>query len=523
MRAMLVTVGTILFLPWSASAVTVDDLVGLPPVSQHYVQRTLDRVDAGLAQAAANTTMGGPVFDIFFGRWAGYAASATLSLVDTRTWVESQATDLQETTACLHLDIIILQSKIEKVRQQLHQALNNAEVGKVIFLQQIIRFLNDRILHLLRGARDPQYFDSGWGAQQPFDPPGTVWCCPARGLSGSMCLSMDLGACTATGGLAFITPHGCTARGCLMPQGEDPYGGRMCPFHSDYLALSSSGYGCDSTVLTATGVHLATQAEALALDAVLEERIKLLQLYQTSQDLLSALGGITGAIREPEPLEHRTIAGCAQDIPEAQIAGADTALFRSIGATSYSLRGPFSLEKNEPGILYRFAGVVRRWGGLRPQAEYIKQPGEFPPGPLRDAAQQRFQGKDSLRRGAEWFLRLYFRWWNFYHGRHEARPVARGQDLELQLEQTTSGDLREATGRLIALTESHASGLRGFGKKFAYFLRRSCVYRPCNRQLEQVLRILFSDRCFPYGKGWYFGDPEAYRRCKDAAQVNVEP
>jgi hypothetical protein len=44
-------------------------------------------------------------------------------------------------------------------------------------------------------------------------------------------------------------------------------------------------------------------------------------------------------------------------------------------------------------------------------------------------------------------------------------------------------------------------GLRAFVRNFAWYIRRSCIFRPCNERLEQILKLNFADSCFPYTGG----------------------
>ena len=205
---------------------TVDEIVAIPPVSNHYVQRVLDRANAGMAQAGTLSASGGPIFDTFKPWFIFFATSAMLSTVDTRMQVTNMQRDLMEATPCLHLDVVILQSKVEKVRQEMHDALDAGKPYKVAYLQQLIRFLNARTDQLMRGARDPLYEDTTWAKGQVFDPPNPVWCCPA-GIPGNTCTFTDDAVCIADGGNPFTTPRSCQEYGCLLPDSQDPLEGKL--------------------------------------------------------------------------------------------------------------------------------------------------------------------------------------------------------------------------------------------------------------------------------------------------------
>jgi hypothetical protein len=158
----------------------------------------------------------------------------------------------------------------------------------------------------------------------------------------------------------------------------------------------------------------------------------------------------------------------------------------------------------------------------RPQAKHLRYPSEFPPGGERTASQERAVKKPSITNAYEWFMRTFFKSWNVYHGKKSAIPVAKSQDAQLQIAEA----LRGAHGpieRLGGLISGHSAGLRSFTKSFAYYMRRSCMYRSCNKRLEQVLRINFQSTCFPYFSGAYFNSTTAHTQCKNAADVTVSP
>jgi len=514
-------------LPTSVEAITVDTIVAIPPVSQHYVQRVLDRANAGIAQAGTMTTPGGPIYDMFKPWWIFYATSAMLSTVDTRLQITAMQRDLLEATPCLHLDVIILQSKIEKVRQEMHTALDNKEPFRVVLLQHVLRFLNQRVERLLKGGRDPLYEDDGWAKKQRFDPPNPAWCCP-EGIPGNTCTFTDDKLCLDAGGTPFTTPRGCQEYGCTLPPSQNPLQGKLCPFHSNYLPPSIAGYGCDLQAMpSAASGHPPTAAEMSALADLITKRDEFVTQAQSFRPLLEEIDAMTGTTSDYSSLgsglsrTHKEVYGCLENIPLAQQIGA-TSLLQTIHTGAAEKRGPFSIPKNEPWLMVRLAELTQHWGERRPQAKEIRYPPEFPPGPERNAATQREDKKHPILKARDWIVRTIFLSWNKYHGKKEAEPLAKSQDNILQIRESDPG-MGRVTERFAALVRSHTSGLRSFGKGFAYYLRRSCIYRPCNARLDQVLRILFENSCFPYVSGSYFGNTQAHLRCKNDAAITVSP
>ena len=517
----------LVIIPGNASALTVDEIVAIPPVSDHYVQRVLDRANAGIAQADTMSAPGGPIFDMFKPWFIFFATSAMLSTVDTRMQVTNMQRDLMEATPCLHLDVVILQSKVEKVRQEMHTALDAGQPYKMVYLQQLIRFLNARTDQLMRGARDPLYEDTTWAKGQVFDPPNPVWCCPA-GIPGNTCTFTDDAVCIADGGNPFTTPRACQEYGCLLPDSQDPLEGKLCPFHSDYLPPAVSGYGCDLDALPGEALgHTPTAAEMGALAELILQRdvfVTRLQNFAPLAEEIDAMSGVDpdyASLGSGLSREHGEAFGCLQDMDLARQIGA-TSLLQAMPAGSAETRGAFSIPKNEPWIMVRLSALLQQWGQRRPQAKDLRYPPEFPPGPERDDAEVREEAKPTLFKARDWYVRTVFQSWNTYHGKKEAISLAASQDNILQI-QEASPQMNAVTQRLRALTQNHAQGVRSFAKGFAYYLRRSCIYRPCNAKLDQVLRIVFQNSCFPYASGLYFGNEDAHEDCREDAEITVSP
>ena len=96
-------------------------------------------------------------------------------------------------------------------------------------------------------------------------------------------------------------------------------------------------------------------------------------------------------------------------------------------------------------------------------------------------------------------------------------------DPQLAIRDTLSL-LISSVGKLSSLARDK-EGLRGFVRDYAYFLRRTCINRPCNKRLDQILKIVFRDECFPYTNGDYLGDTAEnprWKKCAEAAKIETK-
>ncbi len=113
--------------------------------------------------------------------------------------------------------------------------------------------------------------------------------------------------------------------------------------------------------------------------------------------------------------------------------------------------------------------------------------------------------------------------WSRIQGAEESSTFATATDPALEVANALSS-LRQSVGDLARIATDKKSGLRLFVIKYAYFLRRSCVYRACNASLEEVLKIAFADACFPYTNGEYLNDtPDDPRstKCLQDAKITL--
>lgn len=549
----------IFLLPWGAGAERL-------AVSQHYVQRVLDRADSGIAFARKDSS----VWTFLEKNTSGYFSyaqhinSAILALVDTKLRVVEQERSLSEHTPCLRADLFLLELKMEQVRQELLKALDGGHFVTVWYLLKLPDFLNESYDALLAGATNPEFEDTAFYAQREFEESKPGWCCLEEGET---CEQRDQRSCEEAGGGFTDTLYQCTQYQCTAPAG-DTSEEKMCPFHSDYLPASLNGYGCDQTVLMEIIARLHEEHQAFLLPT-LKEKNALEDLEEKLQTYLKELRGIVQLQEEidsiiddrpaekPKPEEeeitHKRRMNCAiqgtfcsgdptvackedddcrrggkglcidgstigiceraQNVrcvtdSDCEKRDAGTCL-NLAGAVRQDVRGPFAIDRSEWRILRAFLEL--RTG----QALQRETPRYFKASPDKN-------GLESVldRYGTE-----YYGSFSQQQARSEALLFTAGSDSVLQ----RSGGLRElqdSVRALAVLARDPKKGLRAFVRDYAYFLRRSCLQRPCNKRLEQVLRIVFQDDCFPYTNGEYLSEEAGnpmYEKCKEKAGITVKP
>lgn len=517
----LLLAASLLASPASAYALT------MTPISQHYVQPALDRVDDGIANLPGSSVSSN--FDFIFFDWLSTLSTAFLELVDTELRLGEYQRDLYKVTPCLHLDLLILEEKLEEVRTLSKQAFEDKRIFDILQLQSMARFLNDRYRNLLRGARDPHYRDQRFLWYYSFDT--TTWCCPDT--DPAICAESDRLTCRNNGGATFRTAQACGAfPGCEAPAflpPEEP----VCPFHSDYLPPTIAGYGCDLEALDAVGSggHPAIQAERDGLDEFLQERDDFLNdmayIGTMTIQILTAIGrpvppGFLDDFLAALSRTHRTREGCSlSDSPlyNPPVTEFDLPPEWPEGAAKWELRGPFFITNDEFYLVRGLYDQMLKWGEDREQANYIKMPSEFPPGTTERAdAEAKELKKDIIDRLLRLFSRAYFRIWNTEQSGLETRPIVQSSDTQKEILEVAQ-PLRDTMINFYELASKRDQGIRKFTTKFGFFLRRTCLYRPCNKMLDRMLKINFEDQCFPYTSGLFDGNPQHHETCKSAAGV----
>lgn len=428
-----------------------------------YVQAVLQRSEDGVRRAR-QLRAPEPEVDALDLRRAATAAYG--ALVDTRQRITIERRALSEHTACLRADLFLLERQFERVRQETLLAIDRKNRSSVTLMLEVLRFLSDRYEAVLHGARDPAQTDSDWHATWQFDPPD--W--------------------QATYGGILVS-------------------GEACPFHTDYLPPSVGGYGCDATALrqvlrglSASGaggseLRAATQAELASLEAGLraaaDYELRLLALGQASGQLDRIVSGGPALPSLSPPPQHRPpLSGCFRTRPLPP------------EVVRHELRGPFSLERDDERLLTIFREQRRSEERERPLPSYL----------------------DAGRTVVHWILG--------WLGLQEGRELGEFQGTQGERESMTVAATVDPSGSFERLTisvrefsdlASGRDGVRAFVRDFAYFLRLSCVFRPCSSRLERVMRVVVTDECFPYANGEFLRDaPRGKPRwelCKEKAGI----
>lgn len=521
-------------------------IVGLVPISSHYVKRTLERIDDGIANAKDMPDYSD--FDAFFiNQWTWYIARAVNSLVDTDLRVAEYTRGLRDDTTCLDIDLQILEAKMDEIRCKMMEATEDNSPGGIVLLKALLRFTNARYAHLVHGARDPTYRDVHWGQWRIFDDPAGVWCCVRDGSDEENTCQQrpSREACYDGGGANdFESLEACVSWGCEPPGGSyepDP-DNFMCPFHSNYLPPTAYGFGCDEEVLVgdvyATTLEFVLEEES-ALIELNEKRNEFIDEFEDVKDLTIQLDTIMG--RTPPDLsrfgivrdrEHKEIFGCLETIPNffssssSSAGSSDSSSSQAIqtnviyqtGATQRALRGPFSLEKDEAILMQELLELRAGWGAKREQADYLKRPSEFVSSASGAAALEREKEMDFAEKRIRAFSRKYMSNWNKHQSTLESTVVGRALDSQLQIVGLLKG-VRQDVLSFSNLAYKRDEGIRKFIRGFGWHLMRSCIERPCSARLERILRIVLQDQCFPYVDGSFIGNTQVYDNCKDAAEL----
>jgi hypothetical protein len=177
-------------------------------------------------------------------------------------------------------------------------------------------------------------------------------------------------------------------------------------------------------------------------------------------------------------------------------------------AMQIELRGPFSLEPNHEGLLEAFRLLRSKDGADRASSESLT--GD--------------NNKPIALSGLSSYFRDLFKTFSTQQGDREALTFAVGSDPVLS---TTSAfdSLHKSVADLGKLSSSR-NGLRSFVRDYAYFLRRSCIDRPCSQRLDRILKIVLKDECFPFVSGEFLNATDqnpAWKRCMDAAGITELP
>ena len=532
-----------------------------PAVSQ-YTQDVLERAEKGLEQA--NIQSANSDFAQYVPGWALSVATTWVSLLDSQLRFTEQEQDLRQHTACLRLDLLLLECEMDQVRLALRNSIARGSIPAIVRLQELVEFLNERFRHLSAGALDPSYVDPTWGRRYSFDPPSDVWCCP-QAQPGNTCIRIPEEQCSTEGGRSFYTLNQCASWGCVLPDSATPQDAlAFCPYDADYAPPALSGFGCDAETMEPYSAIPQLKAEYDALKSVDDEILKFRTSAQTFlqiQQDIDKLFGQTPTLPEPPPARvHLRAYGCGWDggycsgddhmtrcIDDGDCASAGMGTcdlpagvcsenraqdcFRDSDCPGMGtclldepelplkteLRGPFAIEKDQIKILGEFLGTRSLQELSREYRKDLKKPDEFTVSQPAEIAESADQDANPLKRYLRDTFRLTVRTWSQIQGREEAATFPLAADPQLEVAHSLE-PLSKAISRLAKLSVER-EGLRSFVLRYGYFLRRTCIYRPCNLVLERVLSIAFSDECFPYTNGEFLQDSSSnprWKKCENA-------
>ena len=524
------------------------DLLDKEPTG-HYTKSVLERVDEGIENAKDSIT-GVTAMDLVDMHFLISIESIMYMLVDTDLRAVEYSQDLANITPCLHLDLAMMEAKMEEVRCEINAAYEDKSPGALRQLKEIASFLNQRYRHLVRGALEPEHTDEGWVYYNEFDDPFEGWCCVLDQLE---CQVMESDECTevqenGTGGYEFYdTKDACSVDSiCVFAEDKetDPLYKDICPFDSNYLADNNTGYGCQ--------LELIEQFSDVDEDVFDAEAVALLKITETRDEFLTDISHIKDITVDMDnfvdetmlnneerahlekfgdvaDIEHRRVFGCNADLPPEERdddEGVEGELTPEIKPSeewgSIPTRGPFFFRKDHLSIWKKFFRLQHEWASQREYPEYLRQPDEFEDEDDREDTAKLDEESFGLLR----IPRNEFRntWMQFTHRQatKEASILPKAQDAELEVLEALK-PIRPAMKRNIKLVTSSSEGLRAFARNYAYFLRRSCIYRPCNEKLETIMKVLYSDECFPYASGSFQvkdgdkpPDKTSWEKCQEA-------
>lgn len=509
--------------------------LALKPLSSHYVQKVIERAEAGFNFTSAGTSpLDDPGTKLL---WSFYAKGVVQDTINVGIDNVFQSYRLDEVTACKHVDLLVLEAHLEKARCELLAAYEQEEGDKMANLKNVLIFLKDKYQIVASYGTNPFYKDMSWGKLEWFDEVAagdSVICRMPNSLDlpttycKNCCTPVTREECANLGGFAYRADFGlqtCLAEGGTMPRGQTvPLDGFMCPFTSDYLPATSEGYGCDASILVDYNGIDPIRDEYNGLEALVTKRNEFLKLASPIKDQRAQLDAFLG--REPLDVSrfgtgtgaiHKTIVGCLQPFDQTTADATSSGTFTSnplfySGATFTEVRGPFWFSKNEPKLARLFLETMVSREQYRELPDVLKKADEFTDKNGIITFTQHIMGffTESLKM----FFRPERQQFQVQQAQQKAAAFSYVYDANAQLKDVFTSmrsNMRDITQ---GVTQKDA-GMRKFAINFAWYLRRSCIERPCTSSLENVLKILFADECFPYANGTYKSG-DSYEACKNA-------
>lgn len=466
-------------------------------VSQHYVPQILQRADSGLAKASNGQPASNFVFMFF--SWLDDVQAAIAGSIDTENRIVLHEQNLSNMTPCLYNDLLLIEAKINQVNDALTVALAQKRVDDIWVLKELSSWLNGRYNNLVLGASNPNHVDEAFNSWYIFD--NQTWCC-VEPVEDSVCTQTSRAECHQQSGILFGNPESCGQVCQRSNPDADPQ--PTCPFDTNYLPPTSEGYGCDETALNA--ISPIAGSIVLERDAFLAfERRKQAFLNEhsnmipTGDSILEFAGRtpINLPLQSEESRDHKRISGCAEDV--RQIDQPTGRLPE--GAARIALRSPFSFGYEEGRLSRLLEEVLRQLGRTREQENVLKVPSDYPAGsPQRAQALVREEKMTLFQKFTRTMLRAFYGEVNESSAGSEAVALLQSIDTQHRVEDEFA-ILRRPMLQLSQYASLPGSGVRRFVGQYAAFLRKACVFRPCNELLMQVLTIVEDDECFPYTNG----------------------
>ena len=497
----------------------------IEPISDHYTRKVIDRAQKGINRAFSSDTA--ETFDNSgFSNWLGRGYGAMALILDTKVNVTLKQRDLDEVTPCLHIDLMLIETQIERARCMIQKALADKRYKSIEMLVNVVLFLSERYEMLLEGARDNTVNDKGWNEPRAFEPHPSGYYC-------------DNGMCTFSPSGFFGSMWGCMEKtGCT-----ETY---MCPFHTDYLPPTEFvkdktvyGYGCDKETLAPysglsvpdSGWPEAIEAEYELIAGVEAFRKNLFISNARVLELASKINQWMGRGSTQNqnfvnysgvPPTHEVQVGCNMepgaygDPPSPLGEPDDEGRYPSMdydtvwppkwpkGALKMETHGPFSLDKNNLRLVREYMVMREVWGKRRPL--YYRLPEEYKswsiwnPFVLVDAYLQ------------SW-VRGELKKWDVYQEQIIAPSVPHATDTPKQtgLEFLI---IRSFIGEYGRIANSLNQGtMRDFARGINWFIRRSCIDRPCIERLDHILKLILKESCFPYTNGQYMDGGQLWKKC----------
>lgn len=428
----------------------------VPQPLSDQVQTMLKRAQTAIGIAEAT-----PFLEQFFveelEEWIGGSLSVQFATIGTDAQITAQ-TDMLGETACFRYDLWVVEQQLLDIRERLVKAQNDFDIFAIFHLEDAYAFL----------SREYEALRTG-GTQRGMQ--STEWDRP------------------------------------LLGETSAPVPDAVCYYHSDYTKPGRAGYGCGSQSLQTVLDRLSGSESARGLRESVEAELRVetdvesaLRNADSAQDLFSRLREgadqiVSGASAEDE--ENEPPVSFAGNRPEAE-QGCDATV--RPGIIGQTLHGPFSLEKDAE-ILFAFRTLTRQRDIGRAEPEE----GDDDP----EEAEPSFF--DFFTRNERNVLNDF----TASQARRESAIFAAGVDPLVSSDNAFT-EMRAAIGSLVRIGNSLQGGLRGFVRDFAFFLKRTCVDRPCGQRLDTVLKLVFTDECFAYGNARYLQateeDPQ-WKRC----------